>query len=83
VVDIQSKVVYRVKLRDDTDNLAIISIGIDCLDGLPDGDYVWDDLPEWMRGKLAVLNILHLPPPPVSVDDVGMRVSERVFWVYR
>jgi hypothetical protein len=55
---------------------------MDCLDPMPDGDYDWDELPEWMRRKLAALATMHLPPPPREIDTVGQRISERVFWVY-
>lgn len=74
--------VYRIKIHPTTNEVSVIHIGMDCLDPLPDGDYSWDELPEWMRGKLAALYTMHVPPPPVSVDSVGQRISERVFWVY-
>jgi hypothetical protein len=74
--------VYRVKFLADTDRVSVLHIGMDCLDPMPDGDYDWDELPEWMRRKLAALATMHLPPPPREIDTVGQRISERVFWVY-
>lgn len=77
-----SETVYRIKVHPDTNSVTMIHIGMDCLDPMPDGEYTWDELPKWVRDKLAVLSILKLPPPPMDVDGVGQRISERVFWVY-
>ena len=74
--------VYRVKVHPDTDNVSVLHIGMDCLAPMPDGEYTWEELPEWMRNKLAALSTLHLPPPPREVEQVGQRISEQVFWVY-
>lgn len=75
------EVVYRVKLHPATNSVSVTHIGIDCLDPLPDGDYDWDELPEWMLHKLAALATMHIPPPPVEVVGVGQRITERIFWV--
>lgn len=41
-----------------------------------------DELPPWMRAKLAVLRTLHCPPPSSEVPTVGRRMGEELFWVY-
>ena len=77
----ETESIYRVRIRPDKQTFSVTRIGIDCLDMLPDGDYLWDELPEWMRVKLTVLSMLHLPPPPQVVADVGRRIAQDIFWV--
>jgi hypothetical protein len=42
-----------------------------------------DELPEWIQRKLSVLNMLKVKPPMQAVSDVGRRIDEDTFWVYR
>jgi hypothetical protein len=41
------------------------------------------ELPDWMKNKLAVLDVLPSPPPRQEVEDVGARVNDYTFWVFR
>jgi len=42
-----------------------------------------DELPEWIQRKLAVLTMLKVKPPMQAVSDVGRRIDDDTFWVYR
>ena len=74
--------IYRIRLFPDTKTVTVLPIGMNCIDSSFKGDYAWDDLPAWVREKLTVLSALHIPPPPNSVEGLGERISETVFWVY-
>lgn len=41
-----------------------------------------DDLPAWMKNKLAVLSTLNYNVVNEQIPNVGARVSKNVFWVY-
>jgi hypothetical protein len=41
-----------------------------------------DSLPKWIQDKLRKLQVLNVPPPGVTVEDVGERMSVNTFWVY-
>lgn len=47
----------------------------------PTGVYDLDAVPGWVRARIAALSIMPVPPPPSPVDEVGLRVSETVFWI--
>ena len=40
-----------------------------------------DDLPNWVKERLAVLMMTSPTPPTEPVEGVGRRISETVFWV--
>ena len=39
-------------------------------------------LPEWLRKKLAVLQMRSYVPPTEDIPEIGMRISRWEFWVY-
>lgn len=39
-------------------------------------------LPQWLRRKLAVLQMRSYDPPTEDIPDIGMRISKWEFWVY-
>jgi hypothetical protein len=41
-----------------------------------------DDLPNWVKERLAVLSIVDPTPPIPEVQGIGRRISPYVFWVY-
>ena len=75
--------VYRVQIYPTTESVSILPLGMECIESDLEGLYTWDELPEWMVDKLAVLSTLHIPPPPHEVLSVGKRISQNIFWVYR
>lgn len=40
-----------------------------------------NDLPEWVRERIAILSMLPLEYPTEPVKGVGRRISSEVFWV--
>ena len=80
---VDTKQVYRVHIRRDTNSVSVLPLGMECLESDLEGDYTWDQLPTWMTDQLTVLSIMPNPPPPIDVDRVGKRISPDVFWVYR
>jgi hypothetical protein len=77
-----SDVVYRVKFMPDGDTVDVITLGMDCLDLPHQGTYSKDEMPEWMRDKLAALALFPSPPPSNEVAGVGKRIADTIFWVY-
>lgn len=74
---------YRVSICDTTKRVEVICFGIGSLANGVTGTYTSEqELPDWMRQKLAVLRILSLPPPVEDIPDVGRRLQEGVFWIY-
>ncbi len=41
-----------------------------------------NNLPSWMRRKLAVLKMRSYDPPTEDIPDIGRRISKYTFWVY-
>jgi hypothetical protein len=72
---------YRVDIT--TKGVDVVSFGM-CALALPlEGHYdTVDDLPQWMQDKLAVLVILHPPPPVTEIPGVGRRMGDNLYWVY-
>jgi hypothetical protein len=40
-------------------------------------------LPEWMQGRVTVLNMLTQTPPSEPVEGVGRRISADIYWVVK
>ncbi len=75
--------IYRVYVSPDDGYITVACIGIECLDSLADGTYDSSDrLPDWMQAKLAVLTMMSSKPPTGTVDGVGRRISEDIFWIF-
>lgn len=58
---------------------------LDTLDMLAKGPvgerYTLGDEPLWVTDRVLALSIMPVPPPPLFVDDVGVRISQNVFWI--
>jgi hypothetical protein len=80
---INTEQVYSVYIHPDTRSVNITPLGMEVIEFELEGEYTWSDLPSWMTDKLAVLNTLHVPPPPTNVAGVGKRISPDRFWVYK
>jgi hypothetical protein len=73
--------VYRVSIF--PDGVDVIAFGLFGVDSFYEGHYSRpDDLPEWVKERLAVLMIMSATPPTQDVEGVGRRISSHVFWVY-
>lgn len=72
---------YRIRLT--TDGIEVICFGLESVDSTLEGHYDGvDDLPNWVKERLAVLMVLDSTPPTAELEGVGRRISEKVFWVY-
>jgi hypothetical protein len=76
--------VYRVRVDPNSCDVEVACLGLENIDSEAEGIYrSADELPEWMRRKLAVLNLMKVDPPQTKVEGVGMRISEDVFWIIK
>lgn len=61
----------------------VICFGIESVDSTLEGHYDRiDDLPNWVKERLAILNMMSSTPPTEEVEGVGRRISEDVYWVF-
>lgn len=42
-----------------------------------------DSLPFWIKRRLAVLSTISADPPTAWVDNIGRRINEDIFWVFK
>ena len=76
----QDDIIYRVSINSETNVVEVACLGINRLDTLLEDTYVSvDDLPEWVKRKLALLMMLTADFPHVT--GVGRRVGENIYWV--
>jgi hypothetical protein len=72
---------YRVRVY--ADGIDVVCFGLESVDSALEGHYDRvDDLPDWVKERLAVLMVLDSTPPTGELAGVGRRISESVFWVY-
>lgn len=65
------------------DGVDVICFGLSSIDSDIGGHYDRsDDLPNWVKERLAVLMILGSTPPTSGVAGIGRRISSNVYWVY-
>ena len=65
------------------DGVDVVCFGLESVDSVLEGHYDRiDDLPDWVKERLAVLNMMPPTPPTNSVDGVGRRISAHVYWVF-
>jgi len=73
--------IYRVSVF--PDGIDILCFGLSSIDSDINGHYDRsDDLPNWVKERLAVLMITSGIPPTQEVAGVGRRISSHVYWVY-
>jgi hypothetical protein len=80
--NLQSDVVHRVIIDNDTKQCYINTFGMQRID-IPHR-MVYDDvnaLPIWMQRRIALLMMLK-EPYGEEVQGIGRRISETVFWLY-
>ena len=44
-------------------------------------NYTLGDDPKWITDRIAALMLMPLPPPPLQVENVGLRIDENTFWI--
>lgn len=61
----------------------VMCFGMDAVDCELEGEYdSVDELPDWVKERLAVLMVMPSTPPTVELEGVGRRISASVFWVH-
>ena len=76
--------IYRVVIYPSSKSVLVSCFGMEGVDMAVEGAYdSVDELPEWIQRKLAVLTMLKVKPPMQAVSDVGRRIDDDTFWVYR
>jgi hypothetical protein len=81
---ITEKPIYRILIKGDN------SIETDCYDMIdlfkPELDKAYssiDNLPQWVKERLAVLSILNPNVRNEEVEGVGRRIAKNIYWVYK
>lgn len=65
------------------DGIDVICFGLESVDSQLEGHYDRiDDLPNWVKERIAVLNMIPATPPTSTVEGVGRRISAHVYWVF-
>ena len=73
--------IYRVSIF--PDGVDVVCLGLESVDSCLEGHYDRiDDLPNWVRERLALLNMIPLTLPTQEVEGVGRRISGHVYWVF-
>lgn len=76
--------VYRVYIHPDSKRVEVVCLGMDSIDSEAEGIYHdTSHLPDWMQERLAVLSLMKVDPPQTTVDGVGMRVDNHVYWIIK
>lgn len=71
---------YRVCIT--PERVSVMNFDIPAMDVCLDGVYNHvDDLPNWVKGRLAILMMTSPTPPTDPVDGIGRRIAENIFWV--
>jgi hypothetical protein len=80
-MEIHDDNIYRIGIF--PDGVDVMCFGLANVDSHIDGHYdLSDDLPNWVKERLAVLMITSGTPPTQEVVGVGRRISNHVYWVY-
>jgi len=73
--------IYRISVS--SKKVDVICFGLSRIDSPLEGYYdTVDDLPQWVKERLAVLMITDSTPPTQEVAGIGRRISRTVYWVY-
>ena len=72
---------WRVELHEDG-TVDVWYIGLYAIDYNYTKQYdTFSDIPEWMQHRVAALRMLSPAAAAFSVDGVGLRISEAIYWV--
>ena len=79
--NVEDNTLYHIKVDADTKRVHVSCLGICCVDNkLKEWYDCVDDLPKWVRGKLAVLMMLE--PKLDYKSEIGYRTSDHEFFIY-
>ncbi len=74
---------YRISINT-KGGIEVVCFDLENIDSELEGYY--DDvsgLPTWVQERIAVLAVCHHQPPTPTVEGIGRRISENVYWVYK
>ena len=84
VEQVKKKPIYRIAIHED---MSIHTTCYDLIDNFaPELKNYYsgvDELPKWVQDKLAVLMLLDHTKQNEEVENVGRRIQENVFWVFK
>jgi len=73
---------YRISLND-KGGVEVVCFDLEKVDSELEGYYdEVSDLPTWVQERIAVLAVCSPEPPTPTVEGIGRRISENVYWVY-
>ena len=74
--------IYRVSMKH-SPYIEVMCLGDGFVDSACDGMYHGvDALPDWVKERIATLMLCRTTPPMPTIDGVGRRISEDIFWVF-
>ena len=74
---------YRISLNK-KGGVEIVCFDLENIDSELEGHYdSVSDLPTWVQERVAVLAVCSPNPPTPTVEGIGRRISESVYWVYK
>lgn len=84
VEQVKTKPIYRIAIHED---MTVHVLCYDLIDNfapeLKNSYETLDDLPKWAQDKVAVLMLLDHTKQNEEVENVGRRISENIFWVFK
>ena len=79
--NVEDNTLYHIKVDADTKRVHVSCLGMYCVDSeLKEWYDSVDDLPKWVRDKLAVLMMLE--PMLAYNSEIGYRASDHEFYIY-
>jgi len=74
--------IYRVYIKS-RDKINVMCLGDGFVDSVCDGEYYdVNALPDWVKERIAILMLCTISPPMSTIQGVGRRISENIFWVF-
>ena len=74
---------YRVSIND-KGGVEVVCFDLESIDSELEGYYSEvSALPVWVQERIAVLAVCNPDPPTPTVDGIGRRISENIYWVYK
>ena len=74
---------YRVSINN-KGGVEVVCFDLENIDSELEGYYdAVSDLPTWVQERIAVLAVCSPNPPTPTVEGIGRRISESIYWIYK
>ena len=74
---------YRISINE-KGGVEVVCFDLESIDSELEGYYSEvSALPTWVQERIAVLAVCSPDPPTPTVDGIGRRISENIYWVYK